>query len=615
MEVKEILGSDFYNNLPDRDKQIYENYFVDVAKSPFRPLNREEKEIFSHAVYRAVAAVPSFRDALALLRPFVDVTCETAYVDQHARNGLSYWFFWYTKDVYERATILLHESMHLLYNHFSRAEIMGIRGKNMLYSSDLEINSVIKKIPRADISHGISPANFDFPELKTMEIYSNMLSELSLNNQKEKGSKLQFTSPIIPNGNKVESFNSVSGIEAGVINSPNQNGLTLFDELFIAQMYGGSVPPPENEANGEDGDKTDLSENYSEGDPSEKGRPSSGGSKGSSDEGSSGEGGAGKSTNSGSSASNKSLDNGKTGDKNPERDSSGDNLCKKEISNAEEKIKDIHRKKNSSQSSEIEAPDGVKECDEATEERSENADEAGIEKVSSSEQTIAKKNTLERVIEDSTSRNAGNEQMNDFLRISMNLMSPPKADWRKIFKNVMASVYGAMIIGHSHSSLTRINKRYSQGRILLPGTVDFTPKAMLGFDTSGSMGNKDYQAGLSEIEAIMKTVLRGRDTLSVFPVDVTVKDIQTVRSVKNITFSGGGGTDMSVAFQYVNEIPKKKRPSIFILVTDGGTNWESIADRLAESRGYKSVILVTDKGCYNAVPERVRRLAIVIDIS
>lgn len=635
MEVQDILNSDFYNKLSDRDKIIYENYFTDVAKSPYRKLNKEEKEIFSFAVYKAVSMVPSFRDAIALLRPFVDVTCDTAYIDKFSRNGLSYWFFWYTKDVYERATILLHESMHVLYNHFSRSELAGITGMNMLYSSDLEINSVIKKIPRSDISHGISPYDFGFPEMKTMEIYSDLIQNLKetpkMKTQKAgKSAKDAFTfTPL--------TRLDMSASAAAEINITDANGLTLFDKLFIRQMNGGAIDPEEEAKQGQSGEPSsengqnedDESGDSSEGDSGDSSDSSSENGDSSSESGdSSGDSADSQSSSSGKSKSSSqssgeessnskgSSSNGENspqkGDNSPETDNSETDLSDEEVENANDTIKDISRRKEAKDEKSI-VNSG--ECDESTEERSEAADDAGIEKVSAAEQSIAKKNTMQKIVEESQNRSAGSGAMDEFLKISIGLMSPPKADWRKIFKGIVASFYGQAMLGRNHTSMSRVNRRYSQGNMILPGTIDYIPEAMLGFDTSGSMGTKDYKAGLSEIEEILKSIMRGRNSLKVFPVDTQVKGIQCVNSIKDIDFSGGGGTDMSVAFKYVNELPAKKRPSIFILVTDGGTNWDSIANELMKARGYRSVILVTDSYMYKNVSPDVRRLATVIDIS
>ena len=150
-----------------------------------RALTQEEEEKFSRAVANAVAAVSSFRDAIALLRPFFSDEIKTASTDQYSRIGVGKWFF--ALNPRQRASVVLHEVMHVLNNHFSRAEDLNVPMDIMNIAGDFEINCSLDQIPQVDLSFGIFPDDkeFNFQRNLMAEEYVHLLLNSNKNRKKQ----------------------------------------------------------------------------------------------------------------------------------------------------------------------------------------------------------------------------------------------------------------------------------------------------------------------------------------------------------------------------------------------------------------------------------------------
>lgn len=477
-------------------KELQDKLVHDLTNGPVRRLTKEEREIYAGAAINATTFMPAFRDAIGLLNPYMDATAKTAYTDRYARVGVSYWFL-YLLNPYQRASVLLHECMHVLNNHFVRGEMMALKNELMNIAGDFEINTTLERVPQIDLSVAIFPdkGEYNYPKGLTLEQYATLL--------KEDGK----------DGN-----NSTSGPD------------------------GDSAPDP-------------------------SGQPGDG----------SGEGGEGDGEGSG-----------------PGQPGSGSGGS----------ISDEDSDKNWG-------------CSSSTEKRSASADDAGIERASSAEQSTAKSNTIARISEEiNSSRAAGNGHMNEFYKIVLEQISPPKVDWRKVFERVMSRANDALIRGRSDYSYRKVSRRLSDSKYIFPGMVKYVPRAMLGVDISGSMTKDDYQKTLIEAEGIMKTSSKVKGGLQVFSVDTSVGKIQLVNSVKELNLYGGGGTAMEVSVDYVASLPAKERPDIFVLATDGGTDWNAFEQSCLEIyTKVKIVVLVTSEYGWKIVPETLKDLVTMIDVT
>lgn len=251
-------------------------------------------------------------------------------------------------------------------------------------------------------------------------------------------------------------------------------------------------------------------------------------------------------------------------------------------------------------------------CEPVTEERMQQADDAGIYKMPNESQVIARQNAEARVLEEIKKNELryGLTAGDSFLKVALEGMKPSKTNWKYIFRPIMSRLKNSIVRGKSQRSYSRPNRRMANADFLFPGTFTYKIQSMLAFDTSLSMQQEDYSVVFPEIEEIIRQV----GELEVFSVDAKATNMHKVKSIKDLTFHGGGGTDMSIAFRYVNDLPKREIPDIFILATDGGFNWNAIIQELEEST-YMSVILITNEHGMNGIPSRVEQLATIIDIS
>lgn len=588
-----MYDEDFVKSLPDDQQEILENFRKDLKENPVRKLNKREKEIYGNAIFNAQRILPSFRDAFAVLSPYMDSTCSTAYTDRNARVGLSYWFF-YLADKDTRTLAIIHEAMHVLNSHFARAETIRIKPDMMNYAGDFEINTNLSTIKAPDFETVIDengflePEKYSLPKNKTMEQYVSLLND------------------------KLDEIKENSGTEENSSDSSDVIGKNQQDELGESDQGSGQSDQGGDSSQG--GDSQSNSDNNS----------SNGQGNGSSDEGN------GEPSNSGGESPSKSYEDyverlkGNAPSSNHQHNirdmfnsdgSDGSESKNKPIEDNESSVGKINKNNSGSGQKKINVKKPARTCDEPTVSRSNAADRAGVEKASDIEQTIARENTRARVVEELNSGSSRGYGSNDeFLRLSVEMMKPPKIDWRHILRTVMNRAYSSSMIGRSHTSYKRVNRRYTQGSVIFPGTVDYAPKVLFGIDTSGSMGNEDYANVLPEIESIIKGAAKQKDGLKVFSVDTNIKNVEPVSSVEKINLFGGGGTDMSVAFQYANNLKKSETPQITVLATDGWTDWNAVIDELSHAP-YISVILVTQKESYNRVPEQLKTMSNVIDIS
>lgn len=530
-EVEMGKTSISFPGIADLDPAIIEGLKKDLQTTPVRPLTTEEREIYAGGVINAVRIMPAFRDAVGLLNPYMDATCETAYTDRYARVAVGYWFL-HCLNPYQRGAVLLHEAMHVLNNHFNRAEVMGLSGDLMNISGDFEINTTLERVPGVDLAVGIFPdkGQFKFPRGMSMEQYAQLLQ---------------------------------------------QEGFDKPEDL--AGPDGKGQPDP----SGQDEDQSGQGQGEGSGEGDEPGEGSGSGSG-------SGEG-SGDSEGQGS-GSPSSQSGGGSG--NGQGSGSGT---------------EVNEDKNSKSWG----------CGSSTEKRSAAADEAGIDRASSAEQSTVKSNTAARISEAaSAARAAGQGHMEEFYKIVLDHIRPPRVDWRNVFRRVVASANDAAIRGRSDYSYRRVSRRLSNKDYIFPGMVKYVPTAMLGIDISGSMTKDDYERTLTEAEGILKSSSRAKNGLRVFPVDTQVGNIKTVASVREVNLYGGGGTDMSVAFSYVATLGAKDKPDIFVLATDGGTDWGAVEREVMPIyRKIKCVVLVTSKYGWDSVPDSLRNLITMIDVS
>lgn len=146
-------------------------------------------------------------------------------------------------------------------------------------------------------------------------------------------------------------------------------------------------------------------------------------------------------------------------------------------------------------------------------------------------------------------------------------LTPPVIPWQRVLRaTVRRSV--ADMAGQVKHSFTRPNRRAPRG-LLLPSMRAPKLTVDLIVDTSGSMGDGDVAAALSEAAAVLRQA-------SVNLVRVTCCDAgatapRPVRSIRDVQVIGGGGTDMRVGIDAA--LAARPAADVIVVLTDGGTPW------------------------------------------
>lgn len=549
------------NEYTIKDGKLYkpngEEYIVNSYKDMIRPLNDDELGMYTSAVLYSTKMLPSFRDAISLLHPFFDLSSTTAYTDRNARCGLGPWFFSSELDGKKRASILLHECMHVLNNHFTRSENYGqsISQETMNIAGDFEINCALDSVAMVDLSFAIFPnkAPFAYPENLLMEEYFPLLKK----DQDEQ--------------NKCPDCDGT-----GVVSDDDKQG-------------------NKDQKQQDDGSQSDNKGKEKEGSGSDKNED----------------------TNSQGGQDSKENQKG-DGFSNSNNDGEGEQSDGNEGSNSGNGIKPCPTCKGSGKSGKGEGEGSG--CGVANEGREKAADDAGIEKASETEKKISQRNTRVRVAEErNKAKQAGNGHMANFYENIFNILSPPKVDWRRIVSQITSTINDVVTRGRQDYSYRRVNRRFANSKYIYPGMIKYEATWMFGIDASGSMADKDYMVTLSEVEEIIKNNVRGKNKLKIFTVDTEISNIQTVSSIKEIDLVGGGGTRMATAFEYVNTLRRKDVPDVFVLSTDAelfGRDWDEIIQAIKNAPvKYVPIILVTENSSINNVPKELKAIAKVIDVS
>lgn len=146
----------------------------------------------------------------------------------------------------------------------------------------------------------------------------------------------------------------------------------------------------------------------------------------------------------------------------------------------------------------------------------------------------------------------------------------PKVKWQDQLRDFMTELSN----GKDDSTWRRPNRRWLQHDVYLPSTVSESMGCLAVIvDTSGSINGLLASAFLTEIVAMAETVKPS--TIHLIDCDAEVQrhkvfdefNYGSLRDIKE--FKGGGGTDMRVAFKYIED--KNLKPEAIIVLTDGLT--------------------------------------------
>jgi predicted metal-dependent peptidase len=145
-------------------------------------------------------------------------------------------------------------------------------------------------------------------------------------------------------------------------------------------------------------------------------------------------------------------------------------------------------------------------------------------------------------------------------------LAPAVVPWPKVLRAAVRRAVEDQA-GEVHHSWRRPNRRAPKG-LLLPTLRAPKIAVDLLIDTSGSMGEDDLAAALSETRAVLR---RTGARVRVLCCDAAATAPRPVRSINDVTPTGGGGTDLRVGIDAA--LAARPAANVVVAFTDGGTPW------------------------------------------
>jgi predicted metal-dependent peptidase len=150
----------------------------------------------------------------------------------------------------------------------------------------------------------------------------------------------------------------------------------------------------------------------------------------------------------------------------------------------------------------------------------------------------------------------------------------PQIDWREVLREFIQTTCA----GSDYSTWARPNRRYVCGGYYMPsGISEQVGELVIAVDTSGSIGQIELTAFMSEIKAICDTVHPEAIRLLYWDTAVCQDEKYDVHQLDDLTKTtkpkGGGGTNVECVPAYLTEHGVK--PQAAIVLTDGylGGSW------------------------------------------
>jgi len=150
----------------------------------------------------------------------------------------------------------------------------------------------------------------------------------------------------------------------------------------------------------------------------------------------------------------------------------------------------------------------------------------------------------------------------------------PQVDWREVLREFISTT----CTGNDYSTWQRPNRRFvSSGHYLPSGISEQIGELVIAIDTSGSIGQVELTAFLSEVKGICDTVHPEAVRLLYWDTKICQDEKYDTHQLDDLVKStkpkGGGGTDVVCVPQYLTEHGVK--PQAVIVLTDGylGGSW------------------------------------------
>src|ERR1700753_4101680 len=113
--------------------------------------------------------------------------------------------------------------------------------------------------------------------------------------------------------------------------------------------------------------------------------------------------------------------------------------------------------------------------------------------------------------------------------------------------------------------------------VVLPALRRPVPELAVVCDTSGSMSEDLLAMALSEVEGLLRALGLARQ-LRVLACDAAAGPAQRVSSARQVTLTGGGGTNMGAGLAAGHAL-RRPPPAVTVVLTDGYTPWPPAAPK------------------------------------
>lgn len=181
-------------------------------------------------------------------------------------------------------------------------------------------------------------------------------------------------------------------------------------------------------------------------------------------------------------------------------------------------------------------------------------------------------------------------------------LSEPKVNWKdELASAIMSST-------RERPTYNRLSRRVS-GDVAFPALTGHKISGVFGFDSSGSMSQKDYADVSGELKGLMEQFEAWE--LHLISCDTKAHEIGHFSSdegddfeTMTFSFEGGGGTELSPMVHYANELMDEEEIAFNIILTDGYIP-EAPMENAFDDR-MVNIVVVTSEGNSNLKLENAR---------
>ena len=147
----------------------------------------------------------------------------------------------------------------------------------------------------------------------------------------------------------------------------------------------------------------------------------------------------------------------------------------------------------------------------------------------------------------------------------------PVVPWEPLLAGAVRRAVG-FAAGRGEHTYQRPSRRASSlPGVVLPGQRRPVPRISVIVDTSGSVDDGLLARALAEADGALLSLGVAGVQMTVYSVDAAAHTAERVRSIRDATLIGAGGTDLRVGLVAVEA--ERPRPDVVLVFTDGETPW------------------------------------------